>query len=199
MKKQIINLSLIFMVLTGVLNYPKATNPNTEKTFKVTIEQNGTQQEIKNNSVVLNRRTFDIVIEFSEPMALLVNASFNKKTFNQASKNIHLDKLPGFQETGMAEGYFNTEKQLFLAYKAPNYWYYDSDDDNRFNIVDKTDHGIICKRTIENLYDIDTKTSIKTKEIDKPLYLVFISYKRGENITDRIEVQRQYFKVKWSE
>ncbi len=198
MKQQLINLTLVLVVLVfGAFHFSKDLNRDNDNRFSVTIEQNGEKKNIENNTVVLGQGTFDIVFEFSEPMGLLVNASFSKKTFELASKNEHLDKLPGFEETGMAEGILNSEKEVFVSYNAPNYWYYDTDEQNRFNSVYRTVNGIVCKRTIESFYDTDSKTRIKVTDAEKPLYLVIVSYKRGEKITDKIEVQRQYLRIKW--
>jgi len=197
MKRFINNLTLIIVVLVlGSGNFPKNKEPS-NKTFSVTIEQNGETKNIKKGTVLLDPDTFDIVIKISEPMGLLVNASFKEKTFKLASRNKHLDKLPGFEQTGMAEGLLNSERELFISCKAPNYWFYNSSEENRFNIITKTDNGIICKRTIGKLFDTDNQTYVNVIDIDKPMYLVFVSYNRGENVTDIIEVQRQYIEIKW--
>lgn len=68
---------------------------------------------------------------------------------------------------------------------------------NKKQSVTKSGNSLICKRTIEHLFDPQTETSTKILDVHKPIYLVFVSYESGEGITDRIEVQRQYIAVKW--
>lgn len=198
MKIVLMNLLLVYVaIVLGASGFPAKLTSDTDKTYTITIEQNSEQKIIINNTVELKPGPFDIVLELSEPMGLIINASFSKKTFKLALKNKHLDKLPGFQETGMSEGFFNEDKEIFISDNAPNYWYYDTENENRFNSFEKVGKSIICKRTIENLYEPRTSTSIKTIDNTKPIYLVFMSYKRGNKVTDRIEVQREYLKIKW--
>ncbi|MBN4052002.1 hypothetical protein JYT53_00715 [Cytophagaceae bacterium AH-315-L13] len=168
-----------------------------EKDFHVKIEQDGQIIEPINNKIILKRKEFSIVFEFSEPMGLLINGSFVKKTYKLASKNKPKTRLPGFQNTGMAEGLLNPDKEIFVSNDSPNYWFYDDNEKNRFNEIITIGDKIICKRIIQNLYDIGTKTNIKVEDVDKPLYLVFISYKRGDKVTDQIEIKREFVKIKW--
>ena len=200
MKRNILFLILFLVSIIHIsAHYKRKTKSENEKNFSVTITQNGQEQVNSNNIVTINKDTFDIVFKFSEPMGILVNASFDKKTFKLASKNKHLDLLHGFQSTGMSEGLFNTDREIFISENAPNYWYYETDEENRFNRSEKNNNEIICKRTIENIFEPDLGTKIKVTEVNSPLFLVFISYKRGEKITDRIEVQRQCIMIKWKE
>lgn len=130
-------------------------------------------------------------------MGILLSASYEKQTFNAAKKGKHLDKLKGFRPTGMAENNFNPDNEILISDEAPSYWFYSDDEDHRFNEVVKLENGFKCKRTVGKAYDVKTKKSLSLKEINAPLYLVFISYKKGENITDRIEVQRRCIKINW--
>ncbi|MFA9213564.1 MAG: hypothetical protein ACEQSR_06920 [Candidatus Methylacidiphilales bacterium] len=181
------------------LKSPKTKSPDNEKVFSFYIEQNSLKQAVNNDGLLLNKGAFDIVVKFSEPMGILVNASFNKKTYTESLKGTHIDKLEGFKNTGIAEGLLNADKEIFVSDKSPNYWYYDSDEDNRFNGIEKTIDGIVCKRSIENLFLLDKKNTIKISKVKKPLYLVLISYKRGENFMDRIEIQRHCLAINWKE
>jgi len=186
MKKTI---TIIFFVLISILS--NAQNKN----FHVKIVQDG--KEIKKicGSYRLKKKTFDLVFVFDNPMGLLINASFNKTTYKQAKKGEAKNKLQGFQETGMAEGLQNTEKTVFISESAPNYWFYDNEDKNRFNIIEKKKGKIICTRTIENLWNINKKEQIDLNDNKKKLYFVFISYVY-ENGEER-EIKRESIKIKW--
>ncbi len=169
-----------------------------EKDFHVRIEQNGKVFESINGLVTLDKKEFNIVFEFSEPMGLLINGSFYEKTYKLASKGIIKSELPGFKNTGMAEGLLNPDKEILISDDSPNYWFYDDNEKNRFNSIEEAGGNILCRRIIQNLYDVETKTTIKVEDVSKPLYLVFISYKRGEKITDEIELKREWIKIIWN-
>jgi len=187
-------IKVLFAVFTCLI---LISGTSIEQDFHVKIEQDGQIIEPVKNKISLKKKEFSIVFEFSEPMGLLINGSFVKKTYKLASKNKPKTKLPGFQTTGMAEGLLNPDKEIFISNDSPNYWFYDDNEMNRFNEIMVLGDKIICKRIIQNIYDIDTKTSIKVEDVSKPLYLVFISYKRGDKVTDQIEIKREFVKIKW--
>jgi len=56
---------------------------------------------------------------------------------------------------------------------------------------------ILCKRVIENFNDLDSKAIIKIGNVEKPLYLVFISYKYGETMSNQIELKREWLQINW--
>lgn len=196
--RTILTFALITMAFMS-LKIPQTKFQDNEQVFSFYVTQNGVRQAINDNAVTLNKGAFDIVIKLSKPMGILVNASFDNKTYSEAVKGTPLDKLEGFKNTGMAEGLLNADKEILVADKSPNYWFYDTDEDNRFNGIEKTNDGIICKRTIENLFLKDKQKTIKIGKVKKPLYLVLVSSKPGENFTDRIEVQRHYLAINWKE
>lgn len=189
---------MIYFTLILSFLFAKGTrNCEKDPVFAVYFSQNNTAADIIDNTVTLDKKSFDLLLGFSEPMGVLVNASFDSKTYDLALKGKALDKLPGFEQTGMAEGLLNTDKEIVLSEEAPGYWFYDNEEEHRFNEVQKTDTGFICLRTIEKLVDADNQTEIRVSEVNQPLYLVFISYKRGQSIMDRVEVQRQCIKIEW--
>ena len=55
-----------------------------EKDFHVTVEQNGKTIQSKNGELTLERKSFNLIFEFSEPMGLLVNGSFENNTYEMA-------------------------------------------------------------------------------------------------------------------
>lgn len=167
-----------------------------EKDFHVVIEQNGKLIESKNGVVSIDKSEFNILFEFNNPMGLLINGSFKKKTYKLASKGKHKSKLPGFQATGMAEGLSNPDKVIFISDDAPNYWFYDDDEKNRFNSTEKVDGKLLCRRIIKKFYDVKTKTTIKVENVNKPLYLVFISYKYKDK--EKMEIKREWIKINWN-
>ena len=163
--------------------------------FHVTISQDGKEIEIVNHVVHLDKSEFAFVIDLSEPMGLLVNGSFIEHNYQMALNGDEIDKLPGFSESGMAEYRNNVDTEMFIANDAPSYWHYSNDEDNRFDKVEKSGGHIICTRTINNLYLLKDTSTPSIGEVEEPIYLVFISYEKGEGFYDRIEHKREMIKI----
>jgi hypothetical protein len=192
------NMKKIFTIaLLLVFTFCLISMKSKENDFRVFIEQNGKIIEPNNGVVTLEKKSFNIVFEFSEPMGLLINGSFKSKTNTLASKGKPMSKLPGFHTTGLAEGLLNPDKEMFVSKESPNYWFYDDPENNRFNSTEKVNGKILCKRVIENFNDLDSKAIIKIGNVVKPLYLVFISYKYGETMSNQIELKRDWLQINW--
>lgn len=164
-----------------------------ENDFHVIIEQDGKIIESNNGVVTLDKRPFTFVFEFNEPMGLLVNGSFEETTYKLATRGGKRSKLPGFQNTGMAEGLLNPEKEILISNESPSYWFYDDSENHRFNSIETVDGKLLCRRIIENLYNVDAQTNIKVENVSKPLYVTFISYKESQ------EIKREWIKIEWKE
>jgi len=78
------------------------------KEFRVWIEVAGAKRP-SSTRVLLRKRPFDIVVQLNKGNAVLVHASHDKKTWKRAKKGKPMEELPGFIETGMAEGSFNED------------------------------------------------------------------------------------------
>lgn len=182
-------ISIVFS-LTSMIGKSK------KKDFHVMVEQDGKMIEPKNGIVNVDKSEFNLVFKFNNPMGLLVNGSFKKKTYELAAKGIAKSKLPGFEETGMAEGLLNKDQEILISNSAPGYWYYENDEQSRFNSTEKKNGKLICKRIIKNFYDVNSKQTSSVKNVKKPLYLVFISYKYKNNI--EVELKREWIKINWN-
>ena len=167
------------------------------KTFLIYVEKDQEIIEEANDVISLEPDAFNFVFEFSRPMGVLVHASFDQKTLKLAKKNKPFNKLPGFRQTGMADVMANPEKQVLLSEEAPNYWFYQSDSEHRFDKVLRSGNRIRCIRTIERILDTDAQASIEVEELSRPLHFVFISYERVENSLEVIEIQREFVTIKW--
>lgn len=168
-----------------------------QSNFSITFEQDGKAVEIINNEVKLNKKEFTIVFELSEPMGLLVNGSFDKQTYELALQNKPKTNLPGFEETGMAEGLLNADNDMMLSKSAPCYWFYDDEQQNRFNSVTKVESKYICKRNISSLFNIDNQKHIDIKKVNDPLYIVVMLTQYNQSFTNETEIQRIPVKLLW--
>ncbi|MGN6646956.1 MAG: hypothetical protein ACTHJT_10550 [Cytophaga sp.] len=167
--------------------------------FKVYIEQNGIRQPIVNNEVSLEKQPFNIVFVMHKPDGVLISSSFNKTTYEKAVKKEPLSKLPGYENTGMAEGLFNSDNEVIICDDAPSYWFYDNDKEHRFNTVVKSKDSLVCTRTIKQLYLLDEKDqpTITVEKASKPLYFVFVDYVSDPKTYKRTELQREMIKINW--
>ena len=192
---------MLLVIIIGTTSFKTAHQKieDNPQTFSVYFEQDGNKIDIINNEVKLKRALFSIILVFPQPMGLLINGSFNDSTYHFALKNLPMDQLPGFRETGMAEDNFNPKKEILIANNAPSYWYYDSKKENRFDNVTEENSKLICEREIKTLDNVDTKKNSKVSDCKNPLYLVFISYAQGKDWGDRIEVERIAAKINWQQ
>jgi hypothetical protein len=195
LKKSILH--IVLTVFTITIWAKTVKNHNVAAPFNISIVQGGVAVSVVNNEITLSKSPFDIVIDMPKPDGVLLNASTNKKTATLALKNRPQAKLPGFKETGMAEALLNPDKEIILAETAPSFWYYDNENEHRFNSVIKSDNGLKCIRSVENLYDRKTKNTIKINDIKSKLYLVFIYNKPNTNYFDRIEEKREIIIINW--
>lgn len=169
---------------------------NVKNNFHVKFVQDNRLIEAVDNNITLKKKEFVIVLIFSEPMGLLINASFNSRTYDLAIKGIQKEELNGFTETGMAEGLFNPEKMIIISNTAPNYWYYNTHELNRFDDFVRDDNQFRCRRIIQNFH-LSRKKNIKVEDINTPVFLVFIS-QAGE-YPNKFEVKRECIKINWEE
>ncbi len=184
------------IMLTAATPEPASTQESYPH-FTLSIEQDGKQIPITHNTVTLNKSAFDIVLTLSDTMGVLVNASFNKKTFKRAADNQPQNKLPGFNETGLADGLQNPDNIVYVAIEAPNYWFYENDSIHRFNSVEWKNNLLICKRTIAHIHDVNTQSDMNITDVKQPLYLVFMHLNYDGGFSNPVEVQRAYVKINW--
>lgn len=173
-KRAIIHYYTAMFAISIILMAPKCSGEeeNADKSFKVTVNQSNIRKAIDQNKVNLKREPFDLIFHFPNPMGLVISATFDSVTYHQALAGKHLDSLKGFGKYGMAEGYFNPDKEVLLDNKDPSYWYYENDAKHRFNKdgISKVDTGLVCVRSIANFNLVDSSKIISVKEVQNSLY-----------------------------
>lgn len=188
---------LVTTFLISLMSAPRI-NEAQHEIFSVHFEQ-GTKVIEADDDVTLKKEPFDIVFEFPEPMGVLMHASFNPETYNLALENKPLKKLPGFENTGMAEGLFNPDNEILLNATAPGYWFYDNDEAHRFNEAKEKSGKITCKRHVVQFNEIDSNRITNVEDVIAPLNLVFISVERGESEKEVLEIHRVPVQINWEE
>lgn len=169
-----------------------------DKIFRVYFEQEHKQIEARGDDVFLKKEPFDIVLEFPEPMGVLVHASLNPETFDAAVDGKPIKKLPGFANGAMTEAILNPDNEIAISNNAPAFWDFQDDDTHHFNVIEKIDGNIICKRRVVKLNDIDSNRVIKIQDVTEPLNLVFISTDADGSSTGT-ELNRVAIRVNWDD
>ncbi len=165
----------------------------------ISIEQGGNIINIVDDEAEIRRNAFSIKFKFTQPESILINASFQSETFNNAREGLPLSELAGFKNTGIAEELFNKDGVIYLSHDTPNFWYYAEDSDHRFNSILKSESGITCTREISGIADLDGKGDkidiIKIKQNE--IFLVIIKSDWNEDYTRMIERSRKIIKLKF--
>lgn len=125
------------------------------------------------------RRAFTIIARipgggrgavFGTPVGLYLNASFDRRLFDLA---VHGEPLPvGDGEvfgdgSGMAEA-SPIEPQLFLSDVASHYWYWSDDADRRCAEVERDGDDLLCRRVIEEVWDVETGVAQRLSSVRAP-------------------------------
>lgn len=193
-------ISWLQVALIGLLMNAAHVPSNTTqgKLFRVHFEQDLKTIDA-DDLVTLKKEPFDVVFEFPAPMGVLVHASYNPETYDLALDGKPMKKLPGFENTGMAESKFNEDNEILLNATAPGYWYYDSEEDHRFDEVTAKAGTITCKRRVEFFNEVDSNRIMQVTDATAPLHLVFISYERSESDKEAVETHRVPVRIEWED
>jgi hypothetical protein len=187
---------ILIATLLSLLTFSKSEeNP----AYKVFFHQEGKKIEVVDHEVSLKKKPFEIEIEMSKKMGIFVHSSFKSKTYKMAIKNEHIGKLEVFNEKGMIEEKHNPDKTLLINDDAPSYWFYSSEENNRFDktVKDEYSHQVNCFRTVKTMVKPNSNEIIEVEEAFEPVYMVFMVTEVGNNSIDKIEVQREAIKVNW--
>lgn len=187
------------IILASLLSLFTLSNSEKNPAYKVFFHQEGEKIEIADHQVFLKKKPFVIEIEMSKKMGIFLHASFKAKTYKMAIKNEHIGKLQVFNEKGMIEEKHNPNKTLLINDDAPSYWFYSSEDNNRFDrtVKDEYSHQVNCFRTVKTMIDQNSNEIIEVEEAFEPVYMVFMATEVGNNSINKIEVQREFIEINW--
>jgi hypothetical protein len=194
----------LYFVLSLIIAFYGCSSDNNIKKdaldiIDVSIEQGGNIISIIDNTAEIRRTGFSLKFRFAQQDSILINASFQAETFNNAKEGLPLPELAGFKSTGIAEELFNKDSVIYISSNSPNFWYYTDDSDNRFNNVLKNENGYLCTREINGVIDLDGSAEkidlIKIRQ--KEIFLVLIKSEWNEDYTRMIEKNRKIIKLKF--
>ncbi|PIE29277.1 hypothetical protein CSA57_09730 [candidate division KSB3 bacterium] len=171
--------------------------PEIDKYFAVAFEQHGQLIPIANHQITLEKNSFSIVLFFKEPGSVLVNASLQSESFEQARDGVAFEQIQGFTDLGMAEEPFNPKTLLMLSKQAPHYWYYEDASKHRFNDVRWQEGLLVCRRIVAQvMYREKGRATLPLRDMrENAIYFVFMRTIWNQDFSGRFEQQREYVTV----
>jgi len=98
---------------------------------------------------------------------------------------------------------FNTNKELNISETGWSYWYYsDSAKLHSFNrkVYNYSAKQNICTKAVSRVYNITEGTSVKLRNLNSPLYILFVAVKEyDDNGRPVKELTRRKLKIDWEE
>ena len=162
------------------------------QSLKVVIKQDGQVIEPVNNVYELKKKPFQFELAANDLEDFLVGVTTDEDHFGEAV-DFFEDEEPWFTNTGIAEGLFNEEQELYLMDMAPFYWYYTDKDEHCF---DRDPVGTAeewtATRTISKVYDLISSEDIALKDIQDSIYIYMFYPSYDEDLT-MIEKQNLFF------
>jgi len=175
------------------------------KFFAVAVLQNGKPVAIsvKTRTAVLRRAPFAIVFKFkgTGPADVAVNVSLGPESHKAVLAGKDINKVPGMEGTGMAEGVRNSDREFFVRPDCFHFWYYDDPSDNRFDKIAPGSDHVVCTRTIEQckVWDANDNAGPEipiSKIKGKAIHMVFAKMKKGA-YSPKVGLQLDCLKLQW--
>jgi len=154
---------ILLLSILGLTSYAQS--------LKVEIKQDGKVIKPVNNVYELKKSTFQFDIAAKNVEGFLVGVTTDENHYGEAVDFFEPND-PWFENTGMAEGLFNEEQELFLTDMAPSYWYYSDRDDHRFDRDPKgTPQKWTATRTVKKIYDIVDAQEVALADVETSLFI----------------------------
>lgn len=167
--------------------------------FAAAIVQHDRIHPVDGRAIRLEPEPFAIVIVMHEPDGVLVNASPEPDFYDGIRAGRSLDEILDEPDMfmGMAEYFFNPDRELFVSEVFPHYVFFNAFDQHRYDFVHLTPNRVIGYRSVAYLYDLDGETGRHPiAEWGSPLYLSFYYtiFDEGE----RVEIQNATTKIEFN-
>jgi hypothetical protein len=172
--------------------------PAQKNTFSIAIIQDSATIPVVNNELFLQKKEFKIQVNLLELDGVYMFASFTDSIYRIADTDI----VPGFADLpnmSMAEESFNPQQELLISNEGWAYWFYDEKEDwHRFDkkilIQGKNVTGV---KSVKQFDFVEEERVMAVSNIDKPLYLFFVSAKNDNAGNPAKELQRYKLKINW--
>lgn len=164
MKIKNISLAMLFSLLGLICMAQESVNIKVQQGFE-TIHA-------ESNQFALNKAPFKLIFHVKNLDGFCVGITQDEDIYNSAIGNADMEVM-WFENTGMAEGMFNEEKLVTISDDAPNFWYFDTIDDHRF---DRNPQGTLqewlAERSVNGFFITELSDSYTVEDMVRPVYLV---------------------------
>lgn len=147
----------------------------------------------------LKRSEFDLVFNLVNiKNSFLVNFSTDETSYKQALSGANSKDILAYYHTGMAEGLFNEDFRVILRDNASHAFFYDDENNHRFNKVEKNGNIYSLTRTVQKIYDFESKVEKDISLIDFDyLYIVSLEYEFDREKFERVDKDIEVIKIKF--
>lgn len=191
----------IFVVLTLTLFLSACSNKQEPEELpfgKINVEiwQHGHPVAQTANTYELDKSSFDIRIEFSNRLELLVSADHEGNVYDQIQRGVKLENLDGFHISGMAEGLRNKERFVFLSKYVPSFWFYDDPEKNRCNEIIESENRMTCVRTINKvIYQGEDKSETMDEYSQSFIYMSLFTFNYDKATRTHSQLSENTFRL----
>lgn len=193
----IFSISTIFLFQSCKKDNPKKID-NSIQDIAITVKQNGETINPVDGVLRLQKSAFDMVVDFSSPTAVLVNAAFDDELISIVKSGQSVGHRPEFQKLHtLAVAPQNPDRIIYLDHDSAHPWYFENKEDTNFNQIDQGNNRYHCTRTIAHFSKPDNPGKIKIKEINQPLYLVFAPAVIHDLNPDSVMTAVKYLTIEW--
>ena len=191
MSRQGLIKKIVFLLIVTTIN----GNLFAQESFYVYFMQNGKRINVKKSKIELKKQAFEIFVEYTAPVDLIIHQSLDSKTWHAADKGKLLYTMSVFNDTKKEKPtIFDFDGTLILNPAITFLWKKNQSD----SVVGlKTAKGrFLNVKKVKNLYSVPDSVNIYPPEFDKDLYLVFI-YTEKDKTGEKVEIQRETIKINW--
>ena len=188
-------LSIIFFL--PVLSYSQ------KKNISIRILQNESfLLSAYETDVMLERKAFKIQVMLDNVAGVYVFAAFNDSICCRLTE---IDSIAGFMDLpdrAMKESEYNKDKELLVNDdNSCSYWFYSKEASwQGFNkkIIPLDNGRLVAVKSVKQLYYVPTQREIKFKEVNQPLYLLFVAVSESDTAGKPVkELMRRKVKIEW--
>ncbi len=166
------------------------------KKWRVEVQQDGRTIPIKDHTVTVQRKPFDLVFYLPDKTIVLVRAASQPALFDLAKSGKPLGKIFNPSQTGAASA-LNKDEDIFMDDPTlQGGWDYDSSEkDHSFNEVTPAPGGLFkCRRRISNVFSTGDPVPLGKTDF-AAMYLVFLTGRSAADHLSSVEEQRDYLKI----
>jgi hypothetical protein len=170
-------------------------------TIRIVQDDDVVVSDMEKGSLTLQKKSFKIQVLLQNIKGVYAFASLNDTLFRLPDA----DSIPGFAslpERIFKEDPYNSNKELMVSRERWSYWFYDPGvGPHAFNrkIIVLDSGRVVGSRTVKQLYILPDRHTIKLKDNNEPLYLLFVAVDEDDKGRPLKELIRRKIKIEWRE